>query len=504
MDVLTATCMVLLFGGQVWFFRKARRLAISEHLAKAAVNITADAILATDNQDHIVLFNCAAERLFGRSAPSVMGTDITALMPEYRSVCRGQTGSGTRETDRIAPDVSSLKALYPDGAAFFVDATVSKTIVGRKTFRTIVVRDVSEQRSLYEASSDSEAHYRELVELSPVATWLSRDGTIVYVNPACVALLGATESAEVIGSPSSDWLDPDGRVGVRRQVSGALHAPGMATRPTSGRVTRVDGLARDVEVLATAFAQARPASILVTLLDVTLHNTTERELRESRHALRELARALQIAREAERTNLARQLHDELAQQLNVVKMEVAALNAGRNPQPSRDAFANPDGHRIGAQLDDLVDRVRRITADLRPPMLDDLGLVATLEWLAQDLRSRYGLRIDTNLRETGIDTAASCVLYRIARDALERARLHASNSRISLHLLESGGFVRLTVREDDFIDDELANGLPPAMLFAIREQAAMVGGDVEWKALRAGGQELVVHLSLLGRRSDHP
>lgn len=503
MDVLIATCVVLLFVGLLWRFHKARHLVNSEHLANAAVNTTTDAILAVDNQDHIVLFNCAAERLFGRSAPSVMGTDITALMPEFRSVCRSHAGSGTQETDRVAPDMSRLEMTYPDGAGFFAGASVSNAIIGRKTFRTIVVRDVSEQRRLHEALSGSEARCRELVELSPVATWLSRDGTIVDVNLACLALLGATESEEVIGRPSSDWLDPDGRNGVRRQVSGVLHTPGMTARPTTGRVTRVDGLARDVEILATALTHVHPASILVTLQDVTLRNTTERELRESRHALRELARTLQIAREAERTSLARQLHDELAQQLSVVKMEVAALNADRDPQSSRDAFVNPDGRRIGEQLDDLVDLVRRITADLRPPMLDDLGLAATLEWLAQDLLSRYGLRIDTDLRETGIDAVASCVLYRIARDALERARLHAPNSRILLHLVESGGFVRLTVREDDVIDDDLANGLPPAMLFAIREQAAMVGGDAEWKALRTGGQELVVHLSLLGRRRDH-
>ncbi|KVG57621.1 hypothetical protein WS79_15930 [Burkholderia territorii] len=367
----------------------------------------------------------------------------------------------------------------------------------------IVVRDVSEQRRLHEALSGIEVRYLELVELSPVATWLSRDGTIVYVNPACLALLGATQSKEVIGRPSSDWLDQDGCNGVRRQVSGVLYTPGMTARPTTGRVTRVDGLARDVEILATAFTHAHPASIMVTLQDVTLRNTTERELRESRHALRELARTLQIAREAERRSLAGQLRDELAQQLRVVKIEVAELNPDRNPQPSRDAFANPDSRRILELLDSLIDQVHRIAADLRPPMLDDLGLAAALEWLAQDLRSRYGLRIDTDLRETGVDAAASCVLYRIARDALESLRRHASNCRISLHLLEFGGFVRLTVREDDFIDNDLANGLPPAMLFAIREQAAIVGGDAEWQSLRTGGQELVVHLSLLGRHRDH-
>ncbi|AWV05537.1 histidine kinase (plasmid) [Burkholderia sp. JP2-270] len=504
MDVLTAASAILLLGGWVWLFCKVRRLAISERLTKAIANRTVDAILAVDERDRIVLFNAAAERLFGRATRSVIGVDIATLMPDYRSACRSHVGPGLEEASLAARNGPGMKALHADGTVFFVSASVSKANVGRQAFRAIIVRDVSEQRRMHDAAHDSEARYRVCVELSPVATWLSRDETIVCVNPACLALFGATDAAEVLGRPSSDWLDPEGCKGVRQQLVGRSHAPGLVARPTSGKVTRLDGLTRDVDVTAIAFDHARPASILVALQDVTLRNMTEQELRESRHALRELARTLQIAREVERTSLARQLHEELAQRLNAVKMEVAALNASQDTHPQRAARTLASDGRIDTQLDELVDLVRRVTADLRPPMLDDLGLAATLEWLARDLLARYGLRVHTDLRETDIDTTAAAVLYRIARDALERARLRAPDSRISLRLLESGGFVRLTVREDDFVDDDLANGLPPAMLFAIREHVALVGGDAEWKTHRTGGQELIVHLSLLGRKSLIP
>ncbi|WP_175813514.1 PAS domain-containing sensor histidine kinase [Burkholderia contaminans] len=500
MDVLTAAILILLVGSWVWLFRKAQRLALSECLTKAAANRTVDAILAVDKRDRIVLFNAAAERLFGRAAQSVMDVNIATLMPEYHSACRSHVGLGLEEASLAARKGPGMHALHADGTAFYVDASVSKVVVGRQAFRAIIVRDVSEQRRMHDAARDSEARYRACVELSPIATWLSRDETIVCVNPACLVLFGATDATEVLGRPSSDWLDPEGCKGVRRQLVGRLHAPGSAARPTSGKVTRLDGMTRDVEVTAIAFDHARPASILVTLRDVTLRNTTERELRESRHALRELARTLQIAREVERTNLARQLHEELAQRLNAIKLEMTALISHHDFHLERAAPEHTSDGRIDTQLDELIDLVRRISADLRPPMLDDLGLSATLEWLAQDLHVRYGLRIRTDLREIGVDTAATAVLYRIARDALERARVRAPESRVSLELLESGGFVRLTVREDDFVDDDLANGMPPATLFAIREHVALVGGDAEWKALRNGGQELIVHLSSLGRQ----
>lgn len=352
----------------------------------------------------------------------------------------------------------------------------------------------------YDASVDNEAGYRAFVALNPVATWLMHHDVIVCVNDACLALLGAAAAADVVDTSSSDWLDREGLNGVRHQLAGLPGARQARGEPTAGTMTRRNGLTRDVDVIAIAPDHTCRAWVLLTFQDVTRRNTTERELRESRHALRELARSLQRDREIERTRLALQLHEGLAQQIYVVKMEVDALNARYPVLTNQSGFVHATHRMIGSHLDNLVARVRQLTAELRPPMLDDLGLAATLEWLAQDLSSRYGLKIDTNLAEPGIDNTAASILYRIAREALEYARLREPTSHVSMSLRELSGFVTLTVREDGHIDDAFVRGQRPSALFSIREQVATIGGDADWKALRCGGQELVVHLSALAHR----
>lgn len=467
MDVLTVAGMAIILVSGAWICRRMRRVADSANSAQAVWGASYVALPTSDGHDHVVLFNPVAERLFG---------------------------CGTLPVKRGA-----VVALHPENAAHVADARDAGTTAGAGRFRSIAVAGIAGTQCRCDASTENDARYRTFIELNPIATWLMRDGVIVCVNRPCLVLLGAAEPAEIVGTCASDWLDAEGLKGVRHQVAGLSGTRGATTKPTAGKVNRRDGVTRDVDVMAIASDHVRHASILVTLHDVTQRNATERELRGSRQALRELARTLQRAREAERTTLAHHLHEGLAQQLNIIKMEIAALNARYPTLTNRDGFVNVANRKIGTHLDNLVASVRQLTAELRPPMLDDLGLAVTLEWLAQDLRSRYGLTIYTELTETGIDSAAASVLYRITREAIEYARLREPVSRISVHLLKSGDFVRLTVREDGQIDDAFVSGQRPSALFSIREQVATIGGDADWKTLQSGGQELVIHLSALAR-----
>ncbi|HDR8933791.1 PAS domain-containing sensor histidine kinase [Burkholderia vietnamiensis] len=457
MDVLTVAGLFVTLGTWAWVFCKMQRVAATDHQTNAAC----DTPVASSNRDHVVLFNPAAERMVGRGA----------RMPAHPTIATCRSAE-TEHARRIEPDSAPL-----------ANAAGIATCV-----RAI------------DASPARAAHPRACAEHNPVATWLMRDGVIVGVNDACLALLGALAPADVIATAASAWLDADGLKGVRRQLAMAPVAPHGRTEPTAGVLTRRDGRTRDVDVLATVSSDAVHAPVLLTFHDVTRRNATERELRESRHALRELARGVQREREAEFARVARELHEGLAQPLDALKIEIAALNARYAQLMQRDGTADEASRKIDAHLDHLAAHVRQLTADLRPPMLDEFGLAATLEWLAQDLFARYGVKIDTDLSATVVDDAAASVLYRIARDALESARLRVPVARIGVQLRQASGFVRLTIREDGALDDAFVDRQRPPALFAIREQVATIGGDADWKTLATGGQELVVHLSSLSRR----
>lgn len=475
-DVLVIAGLVVNVVTWAWILRRMGHAATSDGQTNALRNTCGEPIPAPDNHDHVVLFNPTAERMVGRNALSAAGTAIAAHVPAGHpaDLHPHRPTAQSREQSRPRRDIT------------------------RPGFPTPC--DVAATRCGCDASTGNEARSRAFVEFNPVATWLMHHGVIVCVNDACLTLLGAAGPAEVVGTSSSDWLDAEGLKGVRRQLAGIPSTRQAGPEPTAGKVNRRDGLTRDVDVMVIASGHVCRASVLLTFQDVTRRNATERELRESRHALRELARTLQRTREAERTSLASELHEGLAQQINVIKMEIAALNARYPALTNRNEFVNAANRKIGTHLDNLVAHVRQMTAELRPPMLDDLGLAATLEWLAQDLFSRHGVKIDTDVAETGVDAATASVLYRVTREALEHARLRVPVSRISVQLLKSGGFVRLTVREDGATDDAFVSGERSSALFSIREQVATIGGDADWKTLRSGGQELVVSLSLLARR----
>ena len=125
----------------------------------------------------------------------------------------------------------------------------------------------------------------------------------------------------------------------------------------------------------------------MVITDITERTLEERELERSRRQLRRLSASVVQAREDERRRIARELHDELGQRLTALKMELSSLDG--------DGRAGSARQRIDAMLemiDDTVATVRRIATDLRPLMLDDLGLNAAIEWLARDCRAPHGHR----------------------------------------------------------------------------------------------------------------
>ena len=263
------------------------------------------------------------------------------------------------------------------------------------------------------------------------------NGRLLLMNAEAEALLGWTQ-AELAQRSVGDTIDyrhPD-----RMPLPAEGRAPfpaaskGAAWRAEDQLFMRKDGTAFPVTFVATPIIEeGRVVGTVTAFQDITARKRAERELQESRHRLQELSAFLQQVREEERSRIARELHDELGQALTALRIDLIWLDGKR-------AGARPQGRRKLAAMLTLVaktvDAVRRISEDLRPGMLDDLGLAAAIEHHVSKFADQTGIACELAMSREHyeLDDPTATTLFRIVQEALTNVARHASASTVAVQL----------------------------------------------------------------------
>lgn len=221
----------------------------------------------------------------------------------------------------------------------------------------------------------------------------------------------------------------------------------------------------------------------------------EERLRESHEQLRALSVYLQYVREEERTRISREVHDELGQALTSLKLDLAWL-LGRQPvgqRPLHDKVKAMSRH-----IDTTIHTVRRIATELRPGILDDLGLVAALEWQANEFQGRTGIECDvaSTLRDDApLDADLNTAFFRIFQETLTNIMRHANATRVVVRSGEEQGNVFLAVKDNGRgittaeIHDTRSIGL-----VGMGERAALLGGEVTFQSESGKGTTVTVRI----------
>ncbi len=186
----------------------------------------------------------------------------------------------------------------------------------------------------------------------------------------------------------------------------------------------------------------QPAWFLPVVEDISERKQAEAEMRDMRDKLRNLAIHLLSAREEERRKIAQEIHDELGQALTAMKMDLRWVEKRMGPGTGG-APGQGQGSRRNGGPDDLHGAAH--CREIRPRMLDDLGLAAALEWLGKDFQRRTGIRCDviTDFPESMVGGNASTTLYRIAQEALTNVARHSEAHRVSVQFRKNGGAIEL-------------------------------------------------------------
>jgi signal transduction histidine kinase len=303
--------------------------------------------------------------------------------------------------------------------------------------------------------------YSRAIEALPIGPRAGSCGTAAFTrepvfvgdietDPLWADYLALAAGAGVRACWSTPILDPDGRVlGTFALYYRKPRTPSADDLALIARATHIAGLAI--------------------------------ERRGLEDELRALSGHIESAREQERTGIAREIHDELGQALTALKMDLAWIGrrAGEPGELSRETLLAKIAA-MSAMTDDVIDQVRRISAELRPGVLDDLGLAAAIEWQAQEFERRTGATcvVHASLEDdVELDRSVSTALFRVFQEALTNVARHGEASSVEVHLDEADGVVRLEVGDD-------GKGIPPEALadprslglVGIRERARRLGG----------------------------
>ena len=223
-----------------------------------------------------------------------------------------------------------------------------------------------------------------------------------------------------------------------------------------------------------------------------------------REQLQALAARLTAAREEERTQMAREIHDVLGQALTSLKMDLWWLRrrAGDMPQNELPALVEEKTLAMSQMLDETIRAVRQIATDLRPPLLDDPGLEAAAEWHVQQFGSRSGVACDfkSQLGQTFVGAEISTALFRILQETLTNVARHAGATRVEVQLSREGDNVVLEVRDNGrgITALELSHGTQSLGIVGMRERVLALNGTVEIHGATGKGTTVTVSVPIDG------
>ena len=327
--------------------------------------------------------------------------------------------------------------------------------------------------------------------------------TIVIFNPAAERVFGVS-AMEAVGAPLSRFIPERFRAAHARHVE-QFGVTGVSERQMGRQRVlfglRADGTEFPIEASISQIRDGTGKLYTVMLRDVTERMRAENALKQSREELRDLSANLQNVREEEKTRIARELHDDLGQQLTALKMDLSAVELGLGGVVAPNTGVREQLGGMHRLIDSIVASVRRIAADLRPVMLDDLGLVPAIEWLANDFTRRYRITVDRDIApvDTAFTGTGATTLFRIVQEALTNVARHSDATNVKLALKVEDGYCMLRIADNGHGAPEHtrdAQERPSFGLIGIRERAHMLDGTVTIDNRPGAGFTITVALPL--------
>jgi two-component system sensor histidine kinase UhpB len=462
-----------------------------------------DGYLVTDHVATIRAANRMAEVLLGAAHDGLIGKPLpvfaaVAARPELRrlinAMANGQTEPqaleilfGRRGSGQF-PAALRVAARRRSGKERLELRWSLRDVSAEKAVQQALAAEAEERRQAEESLRQSETRFRHLVEhATDIVYEIDQQGRFTFCNDHAVQRILGYVATELIGRPLIDLVPALYRKSVREFNERQLRQPGEANYFELPLVTKDERIVWFGEHVSCLKGAKQPPRLQAVCRDITVQVERVQELQRSGEQWRGLSTHLQTKIEAERARIAHDIHDELGAALTTIRMELSLP-----PQPEEPRAGTPRARpnaKVIRRVDAAIETMRRICSDLRPSLLDNMGLCAAIEWLAQDVQERAGIRCEVSL--SGLtkepDPDKGTALFRIVQEAVTNAIRHADASALRIRQEANSAAIVITISDNGrgITPEELA-GRKSFGIVGMQERAKTFGGKVRITGGRTG------------------
>ncbi len=426
-----------------------------------------EGFVSFDNNFNVTFANPYTEKMIGVSRDKMIGMNFINFFKRISNPIILNKIKKAKEDDTISEFEE-----YSEYFKKWIHVKVYPSSRGTSLFfQDITERKISETKLI-----ENEKKYRLLFQNNPIPMWVIdlADFTILDVNQAAIDHYGYSYF-EFIGKNVTE-LRPEDEVEKFKNLS-RIHSE---TNFNAGIWTHLkkNGEKIKVEILAYSMNYDGKKCRLILSTDITEKLRSQEELEASRDQLRNLSSYLEKIREDERTNIAREIHDELGQQLTGLKMDVSWIS---KKIKSDDPVINEKIQGMTKLIDDTVKTVRKIASELRPGILDDLGLVAALDWQSKEFEKRTGIKcyFTSDNIEYNFNKTISTGIFRIYQEALTNVARHSKASKVESSIfINNDEMIDITIKDNGIGISNENSGHSTLGLVGMKERAFMLNGQL--------------------------
>lgn len=460
--------------------------------------ISVDGMRLIDDDGNILLVNDAFCKIFNMRKEQLLNKPFSIVYTQAEQESALKSYQQDICKNEIKTFFERENTLWDGRKAWFEFSNSFLTITDGHKITLSVIKEITERKKSEIELRESEYKFKMLfnsandsvfvTQLSPEKTY----GDFIEVNNVACSRLGYTKEEFLLLSPSA--IISQKLINEYNLIMDRLLKEGHVIYDTVYRAK--DKKLFPVEVNSHLFLFNEKQTVLSIARDITDRKQSEEKLKKSSKLLRDLATHLQTIREEERTLIAREIHDELGQVLTVLKIQLSLLGNKLNPDQ---IILKQKVNLLTNLIDQSVESVQKISAKLRPTILDELGLTAAIEWQTEEFEKLTNIKCSIVLSKDDLELSAnkSTAIFRIFQEALTNIARHSEADKVNILLLTDQKNINLEIIDNGKgISAEQIKDFKSLGIHGMEERAMIFGGQVTFDSISGKGTKVTVEIPI--------
>ncbi|HEX6983547.1 MAG TPA: PAS domain-containing protein [Balneolaceae bacterium] len=460
-----------------------------------------DIITVLDYGKRIQYISPSVKKMLGYEQEELTGKDAFRYFhPDDSRKMRSMINSLVKTKGQTASEEFRFK--HKEGHWVYLESVAKNAEDGDEEIIVVNSRDITKRKSAREALEEQSKQLSEAQKIAKVGNWK-------WIPDEKPELYWSDELCRIFGIKPKDFkgtyktfyrhIHPDDRKRVSKIIKRVLK--NRKTIKFEHRIITASN--EEKTLLCRGYVKAADedsVKVIGTAQDITEQKKREKELHDYSQRLRNLSGRIEDAREEERISVAKQIHDELGQMLSVLKMDISLLFGSMSGKVKSEfeEVVDKETREVIGRMDKILQSVQRITTELRPEVLDDLGLKEAIDWQAKQFGERAGIDVEVNSFEGETDflnDGQSSTIFRIFQETLTNIMRHAEATSVNVNLRKDKDNFYLTVNDNGVgISQKQLKNSSSLGIIGMRERSQLLGGDVEIEGNKETGTTVTIRI----------